>query len=106
MIEIEKRSVISSLELRDVLAADRRSWIAFECVVDEDGKRCWKVLVVNQDGAQSIVITARAKARILKSADGVLVFYRDFYPWAQSIDLPIAHGAIRPDRAPTPPDPE
>lgn len=103
MIEIERRSVISSLELRDVLATNKHCWIAFECVVDDDEKRCWKVLVIDQDGTQSIVVTARAKARILKSADGVLVFYQDFYPEAQSVDLPIAHGAIRPERPPAAP---
>lgn len=99
-IKWERRELISSPMLDEELRDNPEKWIAFECVDTDVGGIFWKVLLMDEGKEPVVVVTTRLQIRTIRSGNGVVTYFRDHYPDAPFLDLPVKPGEIAPRRHP------
>lgn len=83
-----KPRVLTSDGLRTFIANGGR--LRFHPLVDEDGKLYWEMRGVHPDGDEQPVYEGRTgEARIVRSARGVVGYWRTYHPEDLEVPIPV-----------------
>lgn len=84
----KKPRVLTSDGLRNFIANGGR--LRFKPFVDDEGRLCWEMLGVGPDGEEQPVFEGRTgEARIVKTARGVVGYWRIYHPEDLEVPVPV-----------------
>lgn len=86
---------LTTTQLHEYLRDHPDAWIAFVCQVDPSGK-FWLPVLCKSRSEPVPIKNARGAQRILRSLKVIENFYRDYYPDAQSVEIPIEPETLAP----------